>query len=165
MLSLPPLSLYIHIPWCEKKCPYCDFNSHVEKNGIPEDHYIDCLLRDLEGELEYVQGRELHSIFIGGGTPSLFSARGIARILDACSTKLHFANTIEITMEANPGSSEHKKFADLFHAGINRLSLGIQTFDNDHLQRLGRVHNQQEAFNAINAAQQAGFTRINLDLI
>lgn len=165
MLTLPPLSLYIHIPWCEKKCPYCDFNSHVEKAAIPEDEYIACLLRDLDSELGYVQGRELQSIFIGGGTPSLFSAQGIANILNACAQKLHFASDIEITMEANPGSSEYAKFADLFQAGVNRLSLGVQSFDQQQLQRLGRVHNHLEAHQAINAAKKAGFKRINIDLM
>jgi putative oxygen-independent coproporphyrinogen III oxidase len=165
VLSLPPLSLYIHIPWCAKKCPYCDFNSHVDATGIPEAAYIDCLLRDLESELPYVQGRQLQSIFIGGGTPSLFSASGIARILEACANKLPFADNIEITMEANPGSSEQQKFADLYHAGINRLSIGIQSFQQEHLTRLGRVHNSHEALDAVIATQKVGFKRINLDLM
>ena len=164
-LELPPLSLYIHIPWCAKKCPYCDFNSHVSGSGIPEALYIDCLLRDLENELAYVQGRKLHSIFIGGGTPSLFSAQGIARILDACASRLDFYHDIEITMEANPGSSEQQKFADLYTAGVNRLSLGIQSFKEQHLKRLGRIHNQNEALSAITSAQKAGFRRINIDLM
>ncbi len=165
MLTLPPLSLYIHIPWCAKKCPYCDFNSHVDTTGIPESAYIDCLLRDLDSELPYVQGRQLQSIFIGGGTPSLFSARGIAKILEACAIKLSFADNIEITLEANPGSSEQQKFADLFSAGINRLSIGIQSFQQQHLTRLGRVHNSSDALDAVIAAQSAGFNRINLDLM
>jgi oxygen-independent coproporphyrinogen-3 oxidase len=137
----------------------------VEKHGIPEAAYIKCLINDLETELPYVQGRELHSIFIGGGTPSLFSAKGIAQVLDACANQLSFARNIEITMEANPGSSEQRAFADLCAAGVNRLSLGIQSFNPVHLQTLGRVHDHAEALAAVNAAQQAGFQRINLDIM
>lgn len=164
-LALPPLSLYIHIPWCARKCPYCDFNSHVAGSGIPESDYIDCLIRDLATELPYVQGRPLQSIFIGGGTPSLFSAHGIGRILDACARELDFSPDIEITMEANPGSSEQQKFAELHAAGINRLSLGIQSFQPQHLARLGRIHDSHEALAAVTAAQHAGFERINIDLM
>jgi putative oxygen-independent coproporphyrinogen III oxidase len=163
-LQLPPLSLYIHIPWCEKKCPYCDFNSHVTQI-IPETDYINALLRDAESERQYVQGRKIHSIFIGGGTPSLFSAQSIAVLLEKLSQCFGFEDDIEITMEANPGSSEQKKFADLLNAGINRLSIGVQSFHDQQLRALGRVHCADEAKNAIKAAQQAGFQRINVDLM
>lgn len=164
VLRLPPLALYIHIPWCEKKCPYCDFNSHVS-HAIPEQDYIAALLRDAQSELSYVQGREISSIFIGGGTPSLFSAQSIAYLLEQLSAVFSFAADIEITMEANPGSSEQQKFADLFNAGVNRISLGIQSFHDQQLQALGRIHCANEAQAAIQAAQQAGFQRINIDLM
>lgn len=163
-LGLPPLALYIHIPWCEKKCPYCDFNSHVSA-VIPENDYIDALLRDARSELPAVQGRRISSIFIGGGTPSLFSAAAIARLLEQLAGLLVFADDIEITMEANPGSSEQARFVALRAAGINRLSLGVQSFSSLHLQQLGRIHDGGEALAAVNAAQQAGFERINIDLM
>lgn len=163
-LCLPPLSLYIHIPWCEKKCPYCDFNSHVSEQ-IPEQKYIDALLCDLDSELVHVQGRELRSIFIGGGTPSLFAPESIARLLRGIKQRLAMQDGIEITMEANPGSSEQKKFVALRQAGINRLSLGIQSFDDTSLQSLGRIHHADQARAAIRAASEAGFQRINLDLM
>lgn len=165
MANLPPLALYIHIPWCAKKCPYCDFNSHQSQSVIPEQEYIKALLRDLNSELPYVNNREISSIFIGGGTPSLFSANGIQTIIDNCAQQLRFSSDIEITMEANPGSSEQAKFTSLRQAGINRLSLGIQSFQQTHLEKLGRVHNHKEAFAAIEAAQLAGFKRINIDLM
>lgn len=163
-LSLPPLALYIHIPWCEKKCPYCDFNSHVSTH-IPESDYVDALLRDAESELPYVQGREIESIFIGGGTPSLFKASSIERLLTGLKQRLAFSENIEITMEANPGSSEQQKFQGLHQAGVNRLSIGVQSFHDQQLQALGRVHNASEAKQAVTAAKNAGFERINLDIM
>jgi len=161
----PPLSLYIHIPWCVKKCPYCDFNSHAVGAELPEDEYITALLEDLGNDLHFVQGRPLQSIFFGGGTPSLFSAHGIGRILDAIANKISFADSIEITLEANPGTFEQQKFADLRLTGVNRLSIGIQSFNDRHLQRLGRIHSSAEAHRAIAMAQQAGFDNFNLDLM
>jgi len=161
----PPLSLYIHIPWCVKKCPYCDFNSHAVGPELPEDDYITALLEDLENDLNFVQGRPLQSIFFGGGTPSLFSAHGIGRTLDAIAKKISFADNIEITLEANPGTFEQQKFADLRLTGVNRLSIGIQSFNDRHLQKLGRIHSSAEAQRAIAMAQQAGFDNFNLDLM
>ena len=162
---LPPLSLYIHIPWCEKKCPYCDFNSHVQSTALPEHDYIACLEQDLISQLSAVQNRNLHSIFIGGGTPSLFSAAAIKTILENVKKHIPFADDIEITLEANPGSAEAEKFSDLLAAGINRLSIGVQSFDDHCLKSLGRIHNKANAIAAINMAQDAGFMRINIDLM
>ena len=164
MLQLPPLSLYVHIPWCVKKCPYCDFNSH-ESKSIPEQQYVAALAADLEQELAAVQGRKLHSIFFGGGTPSLFSAKAIAAILDTAEKKIGFESNIEITLEANPGTFEQEKFADYYRAGVNRLSMGIQSFKEAHLKKLGRIHNGDEAKLAIEMAAKAGFNNINVDLM
>ena len=164
MLALPPLSLYIHIPWCIKKCPYCDFNSHEAKH-IPEAEYINALIADLQQDRDDVQGRKLHSIFFGGGTPSLFSPQGIERILLDAEKQIGFESDIEITLEANPGTVEQKKFQDFKSAGINRLSMGIQSFQDNHLRKLGRIHSGDEAKSAIKAAQQAGFDNVNLDLM
>lgn len=164
LFALPPLALYIHIPWCEKKCPYCDFNSHVAQT-IPEDDYIQALLRDAQSQVDWVQGREISSIFIGGGTPSLFKAESIAYLLDALAKLFYFSDGIEITMEANPGSSEQAKFAALKQAGVTRLSIGVQSFGDTQLGALGRVHCADEAHKAIKAAQLAGFERINVDLM
>ncbi len=167
-LRLPPLSLYVHIPWCIKKCPYCDFNSHTNKGeALPENDYVDALLEDLAAETnsEHLQGRQLVSIFFGGGTPSLFSAAAIARILHGAEQLIGFAPAIEITLEANPGTVEQQKFKGFREAGINRLSIGIQSFNDAHLERLGRIHNGAEALSAIDIARQAGFDNINLDLM
>ncbi|MFZ7306416.1 radical SAM family heme chaperone HemW [Avibacterium avium] len=165
----PPLSLYVHIPWCVQKCPYCDFNSHAQKGGIPEQEYIAHLLADLRQDLARYQAsigdRTLHSIFIGGGTPSLFSAQGIAQLLQGIEQQIPFAPNIEITLEANPGTAEASRFAGYVEAGVNRLSLGIQSFDDEKLQRLGRIHNSAEAKSAVQMAKDAGFKRINLDLM
>ncbi|MFZ7234582.1 radical SAM family heme chaperone HemW [Avibacterium avium] len=165
----PPLSLYVHIPWCVQKCPYCDFNSHAQKGGIPEQEYIAHLLADLRQDLARYQAsigdRTLHSIFIGGGTPSLFSAQGIAQLLQGIEQQIPFAPNIEITLEANPGTAEASRFAGYVDAGVNRLSLGIQSFDDEKLQRLGRIHNSAEAKSAVQMAKDAGFKRINLDLM
>ncbi len=163
--ALPPLSLYVHIPWCERKCPYCDFNSHVSANALPEADYLAALTRDLASQQAWAQGRRLSSIFIGGGTPSLFSAHTIGAILNQAERQIGFEPDIEITMEANPGSSEQRKFADLHAAGLNRLSIGIQSFDDAALNALGRIHNRALAHTAISGAQAAGFERINLDLM
>ena len=162
--ELPPLSLYIHLPWCERKCPYCDFNSH-ERDVLPERDYIDALLRDLETDLPLVQGGRVQTLFIGGGTPSLFSGSAIRDLLAGIASRLPLADDLEATMEANPGSSEAEKFSAFRAAGINRLSLGIQSFNDRQLQALGRVHDSRQAHAAIAAARQAGFTHLNLDLM
>ncbi|SDW31517.1 radical SAM family heme chaperone HemW [Nitrosomonas oligotropha] len=165
--ALPPLSLYIHIPWCLKKCPYCDFNSHEirgQDNQTPEDEYVAALIRDLELALADVWGRRLSSVFFGGGTPSLFSARSIDTILTAVRTLLPLEHFAEVTLEANPGTFEAQKFADFRAAGINRLSIGIQSFNPQHLKALGRVHDDQEAHRAVEIAQKI-FDNINLDLM
>lgn len=164
--SLPPLSLYIHIPWCVKKCPYCDFNSHeINEDVIAlEDDYVAGLTRDLEIALPQIWGRKIISIFFGGGTPSLFSARSIDAILTAIRTLLPMESQVEVSLEANPGTFEAQKFADFYAAGINRLSIGIQSFNPIHLQSLGRIHNDKEAHRAIEIAQK-NFNNINLDLM
>jgi len=164
LLTLPPLSLYVHIPWCVRKCPYCDFNSH-ETKSIPEQAYLAILKQDLQIDSVGAQGRKLSSIFFGGGTPSLFSAKTIASILDEAERCIGFENDIEITLEANPGTFEQKKFTDFFAAGINRLSIGIQSFSASHLIALGRIHDRDEALRALTMAQQAGFNNINIDLM
>ena len=160
----PPLGLYIHLPWCEKKCPYCDFNSH-EARAIPETEYVDTLLRDLEKDCALAQGRPVSTLFIGGGTPSLFSARAIERLLAGIGSLLPLAPDIEATMEANPGSAEAEKFAGFRAAGINRLSLGVQSFDDARLEALGRVHTSDQAAAAIEYARAAGFYSFNIDLM
>lgn len=165
MLSLPPLALYIHIPWCVRKCPYCDFNSHEEPGGIPEQAYVAALLDDLQHDLPFVQGRVLQSVFFGGGTPSLFSATAIQHILDGVRERVPFAADIEITLEANPGTAEADKFAGFRAAGVNRLSLGVQSFDALQLQALGRIHDSGQARRAVAMAQAAGFERVNIDLM
>ena len=159
-----PLSLYIHIPWCVKKCPYCDFNSHEKNLSFDEQAYVDALLLDMEGEYQQCQQRTLHSIFFGGGTPSLFSAQAIQKIIDH-ARKLFDFDDIEITLEANPGTFEQEKFNDFKSAGINRLSIGIQSFNDTHLKKLGRIHDKQQALTAIETARNAGFDNINLDLM
>ena len=169
-LTLPPLSLYVHIPWCVKKCPYCDFNSHTANNQLPEEEYLQALIQDLELELPYVQGRKLSSIFFGGGTPSLFSAETIGRIIQAAQRRIGFENahsndTIEITLEANPGTFEQEKFSGYRSVGVNRLSIGIQSFNNSQLEALSRIHSSEQAINAIQTARKAGFENINLDLM
>ena len=166
MIPLPPLSLYIHIPWCIKKCPYCDFNSHAVKGDTPEAAYIDALLKDLAEDVQrYVITRPISSIFIGGGTPSLFSPESINRLLRGIEQQLPLKPDIEITLEANPGTFESHKFAEFRALGINRLSIGIQTFNDTLLTRLGRVHSGGEALKAAEIAQQSGFDNFNLDLM
>jgi len=164
--ALPPLSLYLHIPWCVRKCPYCDFNSHEAKGAIPEREYINALIADLEFDLPRVWGRKLKSIFIGGGTPSLFSPESIDNLLCAVRARLpFFSPAIEVTLEANPGTVEQGKFAELRAAGVNRLSIGVQSFDADALERLGRIHGAKEASRAAEQAHAAGFDNFNLDLM
>ena len=165
MLQLPPLSLYIHIPWCVRKCPYCDFNSHQAGSEIPEQAYVRKLIADLRADRHWAQGRKLHSIFFGGGTPSLFSGAAIGEILNAAEQIIGFEQDIEITLEANPGTFEQQKFADFYGAGVNRLSIGVQSFDNSHLERLGRIHNGDQALKAIATARVAGFNNFNIDLM
>ena len=165
--ALPPLSLYIHFPWCEKKCPYCDFNSHQVKDGqqgFDEARYIQALIADLETELPRIWGRQVHSIFIGGGTPSLLSAQGMNELLSAIRARVNLEPDCEITMEANPGSVETEKFAGFAKAGINRVSLGIQSFQDSQLKALGRIHSGEEAKRAIAIALEH-FKSVNLDLM
>ncbi len=162
---LPPLSLYIHIPWCVRKCPYCDFNSHESKSDIPEQDYIQALVQDLDHDLPLVQDRALASIFFGGGTPSLFSGAGIRQILTAVAERIECSPDIEITLEANPGTAEQARFADFHSAGVNRLSIGVQSFDDLQLQSLGRIHGSREADNAINMARKSGFENLNIDIM
>ncbi len=165
MLVPPPLSLYIHIPWCVRKCPYCDFNSHQQPETIPVAEYIAALVADLEQDLPLVWGRTVHSVFFGGGTPSLFPPAAIGTILDAASARLRFAPGAEITMECNPGTAEHGRFEQYLAAGVNRISFGVQSFDDGCLQRLGRIHDSDEAERAVKLAQDAGVSNINLDLM
>ena len=162
---LPPLSLYLHFPWCLRKCPYCDFNSHALKGALPEQAYTDALLRDLDQELPLVWGRRIHSLFLGGGTPSLFSAAALDRLFSELRARLSFAPDIEITLEANPGAVERQRFQEYRDIGINRLSIGVQSFDDAQLQGLGRIHHRQDAVRAVEAAQTAGLDNINLDLM
>ncbi|WP_342245049.1 radical SAM family heme chaperone HemW [Pseudomonas sp. OTU5201] len=163
--QLPQLALYVHIPWCVRKCPYCDFNSHAAGSELPEEAYIDALLADLEQDLGHVHGRELTSIFFGGGTPSLFSANAIGRLLDGVEQRIPFARDIEITLEANPGTFEQAKFAAYRQLGINRLSIGVQSFQEAKLKALGRIHDGEEAVRAADMARKAGFDNFNLDLM
>jgi oxygen-independent coproporphyrinogen-3 oxidase len=168
-LIAPPLSLYIHIPWCVKKCPYCDFNSHAVRGGIPQDAYVEALLADLDRDLldfnNAVGKRPLHSIFFGGGTPSLFTPDAIARILDGANARLAFDPDIEITLETNPGTVEHGRFDGYRSAGVNRISFGVQSFDDDKLRRLGRIHSASDAARAIGEAREAGIDNFNIDLM
>lgn len=163
--QLPPLALYVHIPWCIRKCPYCDFNSHTATPELPEHAYVAALLADLDVDLVHVHGRRLESIFFGGGTPSLFSASALQTLLDGIEQRIRFSAQIEITLEANPGTFEQHKFAAYRALGINRLSIGIQSFADSKLQALGRVHSGTEAIAAIEMARKAGFDNFNLDLM
>ncbi len=169
--TLPPLSLYIHTPWCVRKCPYCDFNSHepgthgFTPRDLPEAAYLDALLQDLDSDLDLAAGREIKTIFIGGGTPSLLSPAFYERLLKEIRIRLPFSKEIEITLEANPGTTEQERFIGYRKAGINRLSLGIQSFQPDQLHALGRIHSGDEAITAVAQARQAGFTNINIDLM
>jgi oxygen-independent coproporphyrinogen-3 oxidase len=165
MLELPPLSLYIHVPWCIRKCPYCDFNSHAAGGDLPEEAYLAALLNDFRRDREYIQGRPLQSIFIGGGTPSLLSAGFYDELLSGLGNSVNFASDMECTLEANPGTVEMQRFSGFRSAGINRLSLGIQSFSNSVLQALGRIHDGAEAEKAIAICQRAGFDNYNLDIM
>lgn len=164
-----PLSLYIHMPWCVRKCPYCDFNSHAVPDGKLsldlEQEYLHALVEDFKTQLDFAQGRHIHSVFIGGGTPSLISAQGYQWLFSQLKALLPFEADCEITLEANPGTVEHDPFADYLAAGINRLSIGVQSFNTEHLTKLGRIHSNADAISAIGLARDAGFQRINVDLM
>lgn len=164
-----PLSLYIHMPWCMRKCPYCDFNSHAVPDGKLsldlEQEYLHALVEDFKTQLDFAQGRQIHSVFIGGGTPSLISAQGYQWLFNQLKALLPFEEGCEITLEANPGTVEHDPFAGYLAAGINRLSIGVQSFNTEHLKKLGRIHSNEDAISAIAHAKEAGFERINVDLM
>ncbi|MBY0437588.1 MAG: radical SAM family heme chaperone HemW, partial [Burkholderiales bacterium] len=162
--ALPPLSLYIHLPWCIRKCPYCDFNSHEARGDTPFERYVDALVADLEAVLPLVWGRRVYTVFIGGGTPSLFPAASIARLLDAVRARVPLDSEAEVTLEANPGTFEQAKFRGFRDAGVNRLSVGVQSFDAGALQALGRVHDPREAKAAVDGALSL-FDRVNVDLM
>lgn len=164
-LQLPPLALYVHIPWCVQKCPYCDFNSHAQKQAIPEAEYVSALLDDLSADLAFVAGRTLSSIFIGGGTPSLFSAQAIGQLLAGIQERIPFDDNIEITLEANPGTVEAGRFAGYQSAGVNRFSIGVQSFNPLHLQKLGRIHDPAQAVAAAHQASALKLRSFNLDLM
>ncbi|HJO35991.1 MAG: radical SAM family heme chaperone HemW [Pseudomonadota bacterium] len=164
-LGQPPRSLYVHLPWCLQKCPYCDFNSHARRRPVPEATYVDALLTDLQADLEQLPAAPLVSIFFGGGTPSLFSPAAIGRLLEGIAARTPFAAEAEITLEANPGAADAARFAGYRAAGVNRLSIGVQSFDDGALRRLGRIHDGAAARAAAEAAGAAGFSRINLDLM
>ena len=164
-MQLPPLSLYIHIPWCIQKCPYCDFNSHALKQKIDEQAYVKALLNDLDSQLRYVQNRPIHSIFFGGGTPSIMSAEAIEQILQGVGTRLTLSSDCEITLEANPGTLDNQKFIGFKQAGVNRFSIGVQSFQADKLSTLGRVHNPEQAIQAAELASSIGLNSFNLDLM
>lgn len=165
MLKLPPLSLYIHIPWCVQKCPYCDFNSHTLKGEVPHQEYVQHLLNDLDAELVHIGSREVQTIFIGGGTPSLLSAESMADLLYGVKERIAVSPNAEITMEANPGTVEAERFAGFQRAGVNRISIGVQSFGDDKLIRLGRIHDSDEAKNAARLAKELGLRSFNLDLM
>ena len=164
-MSLPSLSLYAHLPWCVKKCPYCDFNSHGLKGELPEAAYVDALLRDLDQDLPRVTGRHIETVFFGGGTPSLFGPASIGRFLEGVRTRLPLAADAEITLEANPGTVERGRFAEYRGAGITRLSIGVQSFDETALKVLGRIHSSGEAVTAAEEAHASGLANFNLDLM
>jgi len=163
--GLPPLGLYVHLPWCVKKCPYCDFNSHELRSELPGDAYCDALLRDLEGDLPLVWGRPLQTVYFGGGTPSLFSAALIDRLISGIRARLNLAPAAEITLEANPGAVERDRFSAYRDAGINRISLGAQSFDAGSLEALGRIHGPDEIYQALDALRGAGLDNFNIDLM
>lgn len=160
-----PISLYIHIPWCIQKCPYCDFNSHQKNDVFNESRYVDCLLLDMQQDVERFQRKFIHSIFIGGGTPSLFSAKAYEQLFTGLNTLVSWSNEIEITLEANPGTFDQSRFHDYRALGINRLSIGVQSFQDDKLKTLGRIHDATAAIASIDAAKKANFEHINIDLM
>lgn len=164
-MNLPPLSLYVHVPWCVQKCPYCDFNSHGQKGDIPEAEYVQHLIDDLKADLHLVQGRKIHSIFIGGGTPSLLTGAAYTRLLNEIDSLIGLSDNCEITLEANPGTVETGRFKDYVKAGINRISIGVQSMQNDKLKALGRIHGADEASYAAQQATEAGLNSFNLDLM
>jgi len=164
-VNLPPLSLYVHVPWCVQKCPYCDFNSHGQKGTIPEKEYVQHLIDDLKADLHLVQGRKIHSIFIGGGTPSLLTGDAYTRLLSEVDRLIGLSDDCEITLEANPGTVETGRFKEYVGAGINRISIGVQSMQNDKLKALGRIHGADEANYAAEQAHQAGLNSFNLDLM
>jgi putative oxygen-independent coproporphyrinogen III oxidase len=164
-VQLPPLSLYIHIPWCVQKCPYCDFNSHALKGEVPHQEYVDHLLADLDADLPLASGRSISTIFIGGGTPSLLSAEAMQALLDGVRARIHVADDAEITMEANPGTVEADRFSGYQRAGVNRISIGVQSFSAEKLTRLGRIHGPDEAKRAAHLATGLGLRSFNLDLM
>ncbi len=165
ILRLPPVSLYVHFPWCVRKCPYCDFNSHAVGGGIPDSAYTSALLDDLAADLPLLQGRTVHSVFFGGGTPSLFEPASVARVLEAVARTAGIETGAEITLEANPGTLEQGRFRAYRAAGVNRLSIGVQSFQDNLLHGLGRIHDGEEARAAMHAAREAGFSQVNLDLM
>lgn len=165
MRKLPPLSLYIHIPWCVQKCPYCDFNSHALKGDVPHQEYVQHLLADLDADLHLTSGREVSTIFIGGGTPSLLSSEAMQMLLDGVRARLPLSATAEITMEANPGAVEADRFSGYQRAGINRISIGVQSFSAQKLERLGRIHGPEEAKRAAQLATDLNLRSFNLDLM
>ncbi|WP_336803514.1 radical SAM family heme chaperone HemW [Erwinia aphidicola] len=165
MVKLPPLSLYIHIPWCAQKCPYCDFNSHALKGEVPHEEYVQHLLNDLDIDLPLTGGREVSTLFIGGGTPSLLSSEAMQMLLDGVRARLPLSPTAEITMEANPGAVEAERFSGYQRAGINRISIGVQSFSAAKLERLGRIHGPEEARRAAKLAEDLGLRSFNLDLM
>ena len=164
-MTLPPLSLYVHVPWCVQKCPYCDFNSHGQKGDIPEAEYVQHLIDDLKADLHLVEGRKIHSIFIGGGTPSLLTGDAYTRLLSEVDSLIGLADNCEITLEANPGTVETGRFKEYVKAGINRISIGIQSLQSDKLKALGRIHGANEATYAAEQAKEAGLNSFNLDLM
>jgi len=165
ILIPPPLALYVHLPWCVRKCPYCDFNSHAKRGELPFADYIDALICDIEYDLPSVWGRVIHSVFFGGGTPSLFAPEHIDHFLQEASARLNFVPHLEITLETNPGTAEYGRFEHYRAAGINRISFGVQSFSDTHLHTLGRIHNSQQAQWAIKQAQDSGIENINIDLM
>jgi putative oxygen-independent coproporphyrinogen III oxidase len=164
-MELPPLTLYVHLPWCVRKCPYCDFNSHEVRGDLPGDEYVQALLKDLEQELPLVWGRIVHSVFFGGGTPSLFSASQIAVLMDGFRSLLRVNPEAEVTLEANPGTTEHDSFAAYRDAGVNRVSLGVQSFNDGHLRDIGRIHGRAEVDRAVAAIHRSGIRNFNIDLM
>jgi putative oxygen-independent coproporphyrinogen III oxidase len=164
-MKLPPLSLYVHLPWCVRKCPYCDFNSHALKGDLPGDEYVEALLKDLEQELPLVWGRPVHSIFFGGGTPSLFSAKQIAALMSGIRSRLRVSPEAEVTLEANPGTTEHDSFSAYREVGVNRVSLGVQSFNDDRLSDIGRIHGRAEVEQAVAAIHHSGIQNFNIDLM
>ncbi|MCF6766857.1 radical SAM family heme chaperone HemW [Thiotrichales bacterium 19S11-10] len=165
MLALPPISLYIHFPWCVKKCPYCDFNSHTLKNKMPDDEYLDCLIQDLKNHQDDLQGRMFESVFLGGGTPSLFPTEKLAILFEYLTVDQRLAKNAEITIEVNPGAIERGNFNDYRKMGINRVSLGVQSFQSDKLKSLGRIHTTDDIYLAVDELKESGFKNYNIDLM